>query len=123
MAMLLELMDQDRRLMHDGLLALVGGIHNLRQGQQAMACHDFLFRNNSDTSMVIQNCEILGWMMLICTGDMDKDWKKEVEKTMPTHLLRQSAGAALNHITTKGQGKPQGPHHCQGGGASQAAQA
>ena len=91
MAMLVELTDQDGQLTDDGLPALAGGIHSLRQGHQAKACLTMLFRNNLTTSLVVWDHEIVGWAMLICMGKVDKEWKKEVEMTTPAHLLRQSS--------------------------------
>ena len=52
----------------------------------------------------IQDRDIVGRAMLIRTGKVDKEWKKEVERTTPAHLL--GIGAALNNITVRGQGRP-----------------
>ena len=71
--MLVEPTDQDGRLMDDGLPALVGGVHNLRQGQQAKACLTMLFRNSDPTSLVVRDLEIVGKAMLIRTGKVDKE--------------------------------------------------
>ena len=46
MAMLVEPTDQDGQLTDYGLPGLVGGVHNLRQGQQAKAYLTMLFRNS-----------------------------------------------------------------------------
>ena len=75
MAMLVEPTDQD-----DGLPALVGGVHNLRQGQQAKACLTMLLRNSDPTSLVVRDLEIVGKAMLIRTGKVDKEWKRKVDR-------------------------------------------
>ena len=104
--MLVEPTDQDGRLTDDGLPALVGGVHNLRQGQQAKACLTMLFRNSGPTSLVVRNSEIVGKAMLIRTGKVDMEWKKEVERATLAHLLQQGVRAAHNNINVRGQGKP-----------------
>ena len=120
MAMLVEPTDQDGRLMDDGLPALVGGVHNLRQGQQAKACLTMLFRNSSPTGLVVRDRDIVGKAMLIRTGKVDKEWKREVEKAIPAHILRAGIGAALNNVNVTKKGKPdiKGPITPPGGTSS-----
>ena len=57
-----------------------------------------LFRNSSPTSLVVRDCEIVGKAMLIRTGKLDREWRREVEKTFPAHILRTSVAAALNNL-------------------------
>ena len=62
-----------------------------------------LFRNSGPTSLVVRDREIVGKAMLIRTSKVDKEWKKEVEKATPAHLLREGA---LNNINVTSKGKP-----------------
>ena len=78
----------------------------MRQGQQAKACLTMLFRNSGPTSLVVRNSEIVGKAMLIRTGKVDMEWKKEVERATLAHLLQQGVRAAHNNINVRGQGKP-----------------
>ena len=78
----------------------------MRQGQQAKACLTMLFRNSGPTSLVVRDREIVGKAMLIRTGKVDKEWKREVEKTVPAHILRTGVAAALNNVNVTKEGKP-----------------
>ena len=62
-----------------------------------------MIQNNSNTSLVVRDGEIVRQTVLVQTSKVDNKWQKEVKQQTPPHLLHQSIGATLNHIMTKSQ--------------------
>ena len=48
----------------------------------------------------------MGQTVLVHTSKVNNKWKKEVERSNPPHILCQSIGTALTHVTVKGKDRP-----------------